>query len=355
MYCPSCKIEQEGKFCRDCGKELNEEKSEVNAVFDEVIDHFKEFRDTRGHNALRIKDLFTSVFEKHTKQDSELLLISGTSYTTPPESEISSSWPKPWLYSRVFAMLALSYIFLYICTMTFYNDNTIPGLIFMGSVTMPFTLVIFFWEANAPRNISLFDVIEMFFVGGVASLLVTIFLFEFVSLGSEMTFFSAVIIGIVEELGKLIIVAYFIKKMKSKYILNGLLIGAVIGAGFATFESAGYAMRFALSGGGLEGMVDVIYLRGMLAGGGHIVWAAISGAAICLVNKNKSFDYNVLVSKDFLKLFAVPVVLHSIWDMPINLFNEIYLVPIILTIIAWVFILVLINAGLKQITELSYK
>jgi len=353
MLCPSCGLDQEGKFCRNCGKDLTIKKSEVNAVFDEVIDHFKEFKESKGQNALKVRDLFTSVFEKHTKEDSEKLLISGTSFTTPDESEISSSWPKPWLYSRIFVMLGLTCVFLYLCTMTFYNDNTIPGLIFMGSITMPFTLVIFFWEANAPRNISLFDVIKMFFIGGVGSLLMTIFLFEFFSPGAEMTFFAAIIIGVVEELGKLIIVAFFIKSMKPKYILNGLLIGAAIGAGFASFESAGYALRVALNGGGLEGMLDVIYLRGILAAGGHIVWAAITGAAICLVTKNKVFDYNVLSSQDFLKLFAVPVILHAIWDMPIYLLNEIYFIPVVLTIIAWVFILVLINSGLKQISELS--
>lgn len=195
----------------------------------------------------------------------------------------------------------------------------------------------------------------MFFIGGVGSLRMTIFLFEFVSLGYEMTFFSAIIIGIVEEVGKLIIVAFFIKSMKPKYILNGLLIGAAIGAGFATFESAGYALRFALNGGGLQGMLDVIYLRGILAAGGHIVWAAISGAAICLVTKNKSFEFSDLSSQEFLKLFAVPAILHSIWDMPIYLLSEIYFIPIALTIIAWVFILVLVNSGLKQISECTIK
>ena len=51
-------------------------------------------------------------------------------------------------------------------------------------------------------------------------------------------------IGFAEELGKAIVAALFINRInaddKKYYILNGLLIGAAVGAGFDVFETAGY-------------------------------------------------------------------------------------------------------------------
>ena len=45
----------------------------------------------------------------------------------------------------------------------------------------------------------------------------------------------------------------------------------------------------------------------------------------------------------------IAVLLHGVWDMPIG--SE--LVYIVLTVIIWVIILVLINAGLKQIEKIN--
>lgn len=50
-------------------------------------------------------------------------------------------------------------------------------------------------------------------------------------------------IGIIEEVEKIVVVAYFLRGKKEKYILNVLLIGAAVGTGCAVFESAGYAFN----------------------------------------------------------------------------------------------------------------
>lgn len=45
----------------------------------------------------------------------------------------------------------------------------------------------------------------------------------------------------------------------------------------------------------------------------------------------------------------IPVVLHGIWDMPIQ--APYYLVQIAMTILAWLVIIYFINLGLKQIDD----
>ena len=357
MYCVKCGTAIDGNFCPNCGTPVNgnaqnfTQKSESDEIFDDVMKRIKNLK------SLRLKDLFVDVFKKHSKEETDELFISGTSKTTPPESEISAFWPKPWLFSRILILMAATYAILYVCLTQFGNTNMVPGVMFIGSMAVPFSLLIFFFEANAPRNISIFNVLKMFFIGGCASLFATLMLFGFVTLSSDgISYIDAILIGIVEEVGKLVIVAIFIHLMNTKYVLNGILIGAAIGAGFAVFESAGYAFNVYLSYQSFDAMLDNIYLRGFLAAGGHIIWAAMSGGALCMLKQGKKFEISLMFRHDFLKIFAVPVVLHAIWDMPIQtvyILDKYYFIQILLTVIGWVFIFALIDKGLKQITKLE--
>ncbi|MGN1181881.1 MAG: PrsW family glutamic-type intramembrane protease, partial [Faecalibacillus sp.] len=135
----------------------------------------------------------------------------------------------------------------------------------------------------------------------------------------------------------------FLKQDKYRYILNGLLIGACIGAGFAVFETAGYAFNFLLAYGTGK-MLDVLILRGILAIGGHVVWSSMVGGGI-VIDKTKSGA--------MIQFMLMAIVLHAIWDMPITIGSDIYLVQIILTIAAWIIILTLIASGLKQVKRIS--
>jgi len=204
---------------------------------------------------------------------------------------------------------------------------------------------------NAPRNISFYEVGKMLFVGGAASLVTTLLLFSFFPV-YDLTFTGAIVVGVVEEVGKLVIIAYFIKKLNPKFILNGLLIGATIGAGFAAFESAGYAYNIGVMHG--EGaMISVIFMRGWMSIGTHVVWSAIAGAALLYVKGNNPLQNDHFFHPDFLKLFAVAIILHAVWDMPLYILHHFYLIFIIFICIAWVFIFSLISAGLKQINRIN--
>ena len=92
----------------------------------------------QGAIDVNLRDVFSAVLKKHAKEEGEVLFISGTKMTTPKENEISTSWPKPWLFSRIFIVLAFSYSLLYICTYLFQNINALPGLIIVGSFAAPF-------------------------------------------------------------------------------------------------------------------------------------------------------------------------------------------------------------------------
>lgn len=367
-------MEENANFCTFCGSAVPSEVQEVERMQRKETANFNQHASTKdfshhmkdsflyatgkinplvgeeGKIDLNLKDIFSNVFKKHTKEEAELIFISGTSFTTPHENDIPSTWPKPWLFSRIFLTLALTYLFLFIAMDIFQNLYALPGLMVIGSFAVPFSLLIFFWEMNAPRNISFYENSVMFFVGGAASIPATLVLYSIFPV-YDLTFSGAIIVGVVEEIGKLAIIIYFIHKINPKYILNGLLIGAAIGAGFAAFESAGYAFTSELFGN--YSMISVTFLRAWTGIGTHTIWSAIAGAALVYVKGEERLSSNHIFSGPFLRLFTVSMALHAVWDMPLYMLQNFYLQYIILIIIGWIFIFVLINAGLRQILRLN--
>ncbi len=166
--------------------------------------------------SLNWKDLFSDVFRKHTNEEAEDIFICGTSKTTPPLCMVSETWPKPWLYSRVFLCFVITYILLYICSVAFNNANAYPGLIIVGSFAVPFTTLVMFLEVNAYKNIGVYDVMKFFLIGGCASLVVTLFLFNLDIVDTDLSSsWGAMMVGSIEEVGILAIVYLLIKQLPS--------------------------------------------------------------------------------------------------------------------------------------------
>lgn len=321
-----------------------------------VFDTLNNYMGNNSNSPLNWKDLFTDVFKKHTSQEAEDLFIYGTRRTTPPLYAISSDWPKPWLYSRILLGLVITFFLLKLAVDIFANPNAIPGVIFIGSVAFPVAIAFLFMEINVFRNISFYKTALVFLIGGAASILVTLLLYSFILPNmEELGFVDALLVGIIEETGKFFIIFIFIKKLPNcNFVLNGLLIGALVGAGFAAFESAGYAF-VCLSENDLAAMYSNIYLRGFLSPGGHVAWSAIVGATIILSkdNSKNTLDIGTILSNNkFWKIVIIPILLHFLWDCPLM---ENLIKYIILTIVAWVITLILIQMGLQEVNILMHR
>lgn len=321
---------------------------------------------------LNWKVLFTDVFKSHTAEEAETIFICGTKTTTPLPSEVSKNWPRPWLYSRVLLMFLLAFVLLWICVAGFGNFNVMPGMIVVGSFAVPLSTMILFMELNVWRNVSMYRILQTFLVGGCASIAATLLLFSIYSV-EEMDFIGAFIVGIIEEVGKAVIVFVFLRRLGKLSILTGLLIGASVGAGFSAIESAGYALKplmlflqrsgFAAAYGQtlneqqlmLDAIQQNIFVRGILTPGGHVAWAAISGAGLVIAAKEKGvFDLGLFAEKKFLRLFVIPVILHGLWDSPLSEWlNSLlpYVGYIALLILVWIVVFILINMGLGEVSQ----
>ena len=300
----------------------------------------------------RLGNIFSEVFKRHSREEMEEQLIMGTARHTPTLAEIETGWAKPWLFARLLGISAVLAFCLYAGFEAFENLNLVPGLIFVGSFAVPASALIFFLEMNVPRNVSLFSVMGMVFIGGVASLIASLILYSKLTLSNS--WFLALAAGPVEETAKLVIVILLAgKATRYPWILNGLLLGAAVGTGFAAFESSGYALNYMLSDGFQVGVHEIV-LRGVLAPFGHIVWTANAAAALWMVKGDKPFSWNMVQAPAFLRIFVASVLCHIIWDAPFTILTLPFVLDLkylLLGVIAWIICFRLVQAGLKQLNE----
>ena len=289
-------------------------------------------------------DTFSETFKKRADEEIEEYINVGTRTTTPSLLEVDTAWPKPWIFFRLFTLSVAVYLGFVFAWHEFRNPILIPGLISIGSFLIPFSILVLFFEINVPRNVPLYQVIRLMLMGGILSLILSLFLFRATNLSSWMGAMSA---GIVEEIGKASALLLVVHKKKYRWTLNGMLFGAAIGTGFAAFESAGYAFIYGLQGG-TDVMLEVIMRRGLLSIlGGHVLWTALVGAAIWKVRGDQAFTADMVRDPRFLRVLLLAMGMHMVWNSPIEM--PFYAKYVALGFVAWIVILGFIQDGLAQI------
>lgn len=321
---------------------------------------------TESLEGFSLKDMFSEVFKRRGSEAVEDYILCGTSKTTPPIELVETGWPKPWLFFRLLAVMVGAYVVLTVMFMQTGNPNCIPGMMFLGAFVVPLSTLTLFFELNTPRNVSIHVVGKLFLMGAVVSLGVAL-------LGYALPIFQIATMeaGIVEEVAKLLTVVILMRSVRYKYQLNGILFGATVGAGFAAFETAGYALNEAFLPGliqalvqagavtdkamatathaGVLQMLQILRMRGIEAPLGHVAWTAVAAGAFWRVKQDKPFSPAMLFDTRFLKAFAIPVVMHATWDAPWQLpfsGNQ-----ILTGLITWYVVFGLVQQGLKQVKD----
>lgn len=330
-------------------------------LFGRVSDRISSAAGVQKLQGFSLRDTFSEVFSRHSDEEVERYFSVGGPDTTPPLEQIDVRWPKPWVFFRTFLIALGAYIAFVAAWNQFGNIKLLPGIIFVGSFAIPFATLILFFELNVRRNISLYQIGRLIALGGAASVLLSLLGYQVAS-GFKLDWLGASLAGLVEEPGKLLVLAFVINNRKYRGILNGLLLGAAVGAGFAAFESAGYAFLYLLQHlsvstqyngamtlelNDVAAMRELIMSRGLLSPFGHIAWTGMSAAALWRVMGSSPFRMEMLKDPRFTRVFAAAVLLHMIWDSPLELpFDGLY---ILLGAIAWVIVLGLVQEGLEEL------
>ncbi|HEX8034685.1 MAG TPA: PrsW family glutamic-type intramembrane protease, partial [Ktedonobacterales bacterium] len=247
---------------------------------------------------------------------------------------LRTEWRKR--YWRIFLLGILAYIVVAQVLYATANLHLVPLVLLLASAVVPVTFVMFCWEQNALADMPLGVVGVTFMLGGVlgltiAAVLEPVLLPPLASTGS-ITLPVAILIGLVEETAKIVCVLWFLRDKRLHSELDGLILGAAAGMGFAALETAGYGFVAFLQGfvaqlaasqslpgpqatvlaieAGAQQMNYQLVIRMTLAIFGHGVWTGIVAAAIWRERGHATFR----LTWGVVAAFAMAVGLHALWD-----------------------------------------
>jgi RsiW-degrading membrane proteinase PrsW (M82 family) len=188
------------------------------------------------------------------------------------------------------------------------NSNLIPTLILLGSFLVPFCVVLFVAE-RITGNMTAIQVVLAFFVSGVFGVLGA----SLLEVDLSASTWTYLWVGLIEEFVKGVVLVLVGRSVVPKTGRQGALLGATVGAGFAAFESAGYAFNAGVTSGGFD-LVSLLHtevLRSVLTPVGHVLWTAVLGAAIFGASRTGT-RYRLTLG--VVGAFVGVAILHGLWD-----------------------------------------
>lgn len=196
------------------------------------------------------------------------------------------------------------------------NLNLYPTVILIGNFLIPVVFVAFLYDHQHLSLLSTETIGRSFGVGGIlgvlgASVLESLLITAPTSPNQGLSLGSALLVGLIEEGCKIAAVMFLARKMRHTTQMDGLLLGAAVGMGFAALESTGYAFTaFITSNGHLTASIVSTVLRGVFAPFGHGVWTGILGAVLFRESGSRHFRIDIPVILTYLLVS----VLHGFWD-----------------------------------------
>ena len=190
-----------------------------------------------------------------------------------------------------------------------------PNLILLGTFLVPVSSVLFVLSRARPETeLTVQALVLAFLAGGTGGVILSGTVEVYVLPDAV---FTNTIIGLIEESVKALVLVGIASLMhvRPRIPRDGMVLGAVVGAGFSAFESAGYAFGEMIQNSGprhpVVRVLETQAFRGVIAPFAHITWTAILGGALFAAAAGSGrwrIDRRVVIA------FVGVVVLHGAWD-----------------------------------------
>lgn len=191
----------------------------------------------------------------------------------------------------------------------------LPAVVMLGSFLVPVACIFWLLEHGHHTTLSPARLISGFFVAGVLGLMAAAALETWLLPARLM---PNLWVGLIEEAVKLAGLVLVAWSLPSYRVRDGLLLGATVGLGFASFESSGYTLNAGFSNGdgfSARDLVSEELLRAAIAPLGHGVWTGLLGAALFGSSRGRPHPRINLV---VIATFLVASLLHALWDASSN-------------------------------------
>lgn len=184
-------------------------------------------------NKLKIsfRDIMSPAFQRHGKGEAFRTL---TRQPENPQAAVSR-WQMPWMYLRLFGILLFMAAVCIACIMLDISALPAPYIyaFFWCAALVPLTLAMFLWELDPFANVSIFEMMGLALLSGVVCVLLGTPVDNSIISG----YFDPVW-GYVKDSVLMLGLTIFVLACTHKrmYGLDGLALGAAIGAGYALFS-----------------------------------------------------------------------------------------------------------------------
>ena len=191
------------------------------------------------------------------------------------------------------------------------DDNIlVPTVIIVGSFLVPVTMAAFALSRRRDGYLTTEEVVFGFLAAGTLAVVTTALVETYLLPDANGTFIA---VGWIEEIGKGAVLLAVAHQVRHREARDGMVLGAVVGAGFAAFETAGYALQTMLdnlNGKSIESILETEVFRALLAPFGHITWTALIGGALFASSRGGRFR----VSRRLVLTILGVIALHALWD-----------------------------------------
>ncbi|MFI3244394.1 MAG: PrsW family glutamic-type intramembrane protease [Akkermansia sp.] len=301
-----------------------------------------------------LRSLIQDLLYAHDVHEFSEFYCAGARSTTPPLFSIDARWQFPWR-STLFIVGLIIFVLLFMISEfwareALHNVKLFLGAVVVGSIAVPLGLISFFAEMNLWRNISWLRICSLSALGGLLALILSLILFFF---NINDSIFNA---GFIEEPAKIIAVLLIAgHRGRNGYILNGMLLGAAVGAGFAIFESLGYAYEslFVQTGNNTitidhQNALSVMAARSIFClTAGHITWTSITCAALWASMRQQSL-WKAFIHPIFLICLIASALIHGSWNIVASE-GDLYRYAPFFGLFTWSIVALFYHMGIKQI------
>jgi len=191
------------------------------------------------------------------------------------------------------------------------DEILVPTLILTGSFLVPVAMVMFALTREGDDQLPEDMLILGFLLGGAVGVMIAGFVETYLLPTHVGTF---IMVGLIEELTKAAVVVAVATRMHTRRPRDGMVLGATVGAGFAAFESAGYAFTALVNHQDDHPILSILQTeisRAVLAPFGHITWTALFGGALFAAS---AAGGRFRVTWPLVGTTVGIIALHALWD-----------------------------------------